>query len=105
MEVTMSTYERATKMFKVRIDVDLPGEVLDRIERAVQKAVLTELADADIAGGYSVVMRVPANGDGGSAAGAGGPAPADRPEGGDIPPLPGLQQTDGIWIREERNPL
>jgi hypothetical protein len=101
----MSTYKGASKMFRVRIDVALPSEVLDRIERAVQKAVLTELADTDIASGYSVVMRVPANGDSGTGAGAGGPVATDRPEGSGFPPLPGLQQTDGIWIREERSQL
>jgi hypothetical protein len=99
----MSTYEGASKTFRVRIDVALPSEVLDRIERAVQKAVLTELADTDVASGYSVVMRVPANGGGG--AGAGGPVATDRPEGGEPPSLPGLEQPDGIWIREERSQL
>jgi hypothetical protein len=53
----------AHKEFKVTIDVKLPQDALDRIERAIQKAVLIELADTDVADGYSVLMRVPADGD------------------------------------------
>ena len=49
----------AHKEFKVTIDVKLPQDALDRIERAIQKAVLNELADTDVADGYSVLMRVP----------------------------------------------
>jgi hypothetical protein len=43
----------AHKEFKVTIDVKLPQDVLDRIDRAIQKTALNELADADVADGYS----------------------------------------------------
>ena len=102
----MSRHAPAGKVFKVRIDVELPSEVLERIERAIQKAVLTELADTDVASGYSVVMRAPANGEG-AAAGAGGPEPlsADRREGGVTDPFGSFGSTDGIWIREDGGEL
>jgi hypothetical protein len=51
----------AHKEFKVTIDVKLPQDALDRIERAIQKAVLIELADTDVADGYSVATRAPAD--------------------------------------------
>lgn len=57
----MTDRKPAHKEFKVAIDVKLPQDALDRIERAIQKAVLIELADTDVADGYSVVMRVPAD--------------------------------------------
>lgn len=100
----MSNREQDGKVFKVRLDVALPSEVLDRIERAIQRAVLTELAETDVADGYSVVMRVPANVEP-TAEGASGPIPADRPEGGEFDPFPGTGPTDGIWIREDRSIL
>lgn len=68
------------KEFKVRIDVQLPTEAFDRIERAIQRAVLAELADVDVASGYSVALRDPNAGD-------------DEPR---------EDATDGIWITPER---
>ena len=47
-----------TQEYKVRIDIELPEDAHQRIERAIQKAVLTELADIDVADGYSVALRV-----------------------------------------------
>jgi hypothetical protein len=73
----------AHKEFKVTIDVKLPQDALDRIERAIQKAVLIQLADTDVADGYSVDMRVPADAGDRQIAGA------------QIPPL------DGIVIRPQ----
>jgi hypothetical protein len=68
----------AHKEFKVTIDVKLPQDALDRIERAIQKAVLIELADTDVADGYSVLMRVPAD-------------PGDRQAAAaQLPPLDGI---------------
>jgi len=94
------------KEFKVRIDVELPEEARDRIERAIQKAVLNELADTDLADGYSVVMRAPANADDPTAAAAersllGGRSELGLPD--DV--LGGSGGTDGIWIREDRSIL
>lgn len=95
----MSRSERAGKaypgkVFAVRIDVELPQEVLDRVERAVQKAVLTELADTDIADGYSVLMRAPVGREGEAAEALVG----ERTE---RDPLAGLGgATSGIWVRE-----
>ena len=57
----MAERKSAHKEFKVTIDVKLPQDALDRIERAIQKAVLVELADTDVADGYSVALRVPAD--------------------------------------------
>jgi hypothetical protein len=94
-------------VFKVRLDVELPSEALDRIERAIQKAVLTELAETDVANGYSVLMRAPADEGAtgaGAAGGAGGPMGSERPEPGLPDPLGDLV-VDGIWIREERGML
>lgn len=65
------------KEFKVTIDVKLPQDALDRIERAIQKAVLIELADTDVADGYSVLMRVPADPGDQQIAGAQLPPPLD----------------------------
>ena len=45
------------KEFKVVIEVDLPAETYQRIERAIQKAVITQLADTDVASDYSVALR------------------------------------------------
>lgn len=99
--VNVSTY--AGKEFKVRIDIQLPEEALDRIEGAIQKAVLNELADTDVADRYSVVMRAPADRGGPEAAeadfGVGGP------EGADVRDPFGDGSTDGIWIRDERSIL
>jgi len=53
----MSNQEPTGKGFKVEVDVQLPEEALARIDRAIQKAVLHELADTDVANGYSVIMR------------------------------------------------
>ena len=94
----MSKQEPVGKEFKVRIDVQMSEEALDRIDRAIQKAVLHELAETDVADGYSVIMRAPASG-----APASEFTPADRPRGEEFPdPFAGLGSTDGIWIREER---
>lgn len=80
----MAERKPAHKEFKVTIDVKLPQDALDRIERAIQKAVLIELADTDVADGYSVLMRVPAN-------------PGDRQiAGAQLPP-----PLDGIVIRPQ----
>jgi hypothetical protein len=68
----------------VTIDVKLPEDALDRIERAIQKAVLIELADTDVADGYSVLMRVPADSGDGQIAAA------------ELPPL-----LRGIVIRQQ----
>jgi hypothetical protein len=75
-----------TQEYKVRIDIELPDGAHERIERAIQKAVLTELADIDIADGYSVAMRV---GD--------RPVAASEEEGGIPDPL--TEGLDGIDIR------
>lgn len=97
----MTMQERAGKEFKVRIDVELPEDVFDRIERAIQKAVLSELAETDVADGYSVVMRVPSKADSPGAAEA--RLLADLPPGTERPdPFGGLGSTDGIWIREAK---
>lgn len=42
--------------YKVRIEVELPDEARERIDRAIQRAVLLELAGTDVANGYSVVL-------------------------------------------------
>ncbi|MDX6706620.1 MAG: hypothetical protein QOI48_2466 [Solirubrobacteraceae bacterium] len=74
----MTERKPAHKEFKVTIDVKLPQDALDRIERAIQKAVLIELADTDVADGYSVLMRVPAD-------------PGDRQTAAaQLPPLDGI---------------
>jgi hypothetical protein len=78
----------AHKEFKVTIDVKLPQDALERIQRAIQKAVLIELADTDVADGYSVLMRVPADRDDRQVAAA-------QPQ----PPL------DGIVIRPDSSEL
>lgn len=100
----MSTH--AGKEFKVRIDIELPGEAFDRIEGAIQKAVLNELADTDVADRYSVVMRAPA--DRGDFKAAAADAPdfgGGGPEGADVRDPFGGGSTDGIWIRDERSIL
>jgi hypothetical protein len=83
------------QQFRVRIDVELPEEACHRIERAIQKAVLSELAETDVADGYSVVMRAPAGDDAGAA------EAADME--GDL--FGGSGSTDGIWIRDEHSNL
>jgi hypothetical protein len=107
----MSAYERAGRVFKVRLDVELPSEALERIERAIQRAVLAELAETDVANGYSVLMRAPADegaadagAAGGAGGGAGGPFGREGSETGLPDPLGDLV-VDGIWIREERGML
>jgi hypothetical protein len=45
--------------WKVRLDVELSAEAHDRITRAIQKATLTELADMDVADGFSISLRGP----------------------------------------------
>ncbi len=45
------------KEFKVVIDVELPQDAYQRIERAIQKAVITQLAETDVASDYSVSFR------------------------------------------------
>jgi hypothetical protein len=83
------------KEFKVRVDVELPQETLDRIEKAIQRAVLSTLADVDVADGYSVVMRVP------------DVVSAEEVIGGGRPrdPIGGGGATEGIWIRDEQSLL
>jgi hypothetical protein len=50
--------QRARKEFTAVIEgIELPPEVVDRITRAVQKAVLTELANTDLQG--SLNLRIP----------------------------------------------
>jgi len=85
----------ATKEFKVRIDVELPPEAHERIERAIQRAVLHELAETDVADGFSVQMRLPAEGSGGEEAADQG---LDGPDLGSF----GGPVLDGIWIRDEQ---
>lgn len=87
----------SAREFKVRIDVPLPDEVHSRIERAIQRAVLMELADTDVANGYSVTLRVPSERPAADVSGGGGDPGRLDPSifGGD-------GSTDGIWIREER---
>jgi hypothetical protein len=75
--------------FKVKIDVELPEDGRHRIERAIQRAVLSELAETDLADGYSVILRP-------GAAGSKFDEPFER---GEEPFDPG--RTAGIWIREE----
>ena len=48
---------RQPKEFKVVIDVELPEDAYQRIERAIQRAVITQLADTDVASDYSVSFR------------------------------------------------
>jgi hypothetical protein len=45
---------KAKHEFRVSIDYGLPPEVADRIEKAIQKSVLNELASLDVAGPFSV---------------------------------------------------
>jgi hypothetical protein len=99
--------KHAGKEFKVRIDIHLPEEVFDRIEGAIQKAVLNELAETDVADGYSVLMRAPADRVAAEAATADAPRRGGGgPEGADVrDPFGGLGSTDGIWIRDERSIL
>lgn len=78
-----------TQEFKVRIDIELPENAHERIERAIQKAVLTELADIDVADGYSVAMRVRGDKD--------RPIAASEEEGGIPDPL--TEGLDGMEIR------
>lgn len=52
--MTMGGVQKGRKEFKVVVDVELGPDVHDRLARAIQKAVLIELADVDVAGGYSV---------------------------------------------------
>ncbi len=55
----MPVSPKRTAEFKVAIDIALPSEALQRIERAMQTAVLAELATIDVADGYSVRMHAP----------------------------------------------
>jgi hypothetical protein len=66
--------------FTVQIDVELRPEVVDGIRRAIQRAVLIELAGIDVAPEYSVALRPPKKFDAG--------------------PIPD-GTTDGIWIRDD----
>lgn len=79
----MASRESGRKEFRVGIDLDLDERAVARIEKAIQKAVLIELASTDVADGYSVALRAPQLAE-------------DDP--GFIPDL----QTDGIWIRDEK---
>ncbi|HEX8581444.1 MAG TPA: hypothetical protein VF640_03910 [Acidimicrobiales bacterium] len=87
----------SAKEFKVRIDVPLPDELHARIERAVQRAVLIELAGADVANGYSVAFRAPKEREAADAPGGLGDSGRFDPS-----TFPGNGSTAGIWIREER---
>jgi hypothetical protein len=69
--------------FTVHVGITLPEEAVTRIERAIQQAVLREIADTDLARGYAVALRAPRGED---------DAPDLEP-----PPL-------GIWI-EPTEPL
>jgi len=93
----MSDPRSNVKEFKVRIDVDLPPEAHERIERAVQRAVLHELAETDVADGFSVAMRFPAESDAATQA-------SDR-LGGSPSDLIGGPILEGIWIRDEPSDL
>jgi hypothetical protein len=55
--MTMGGAQRGRKEFKVVVDADLGDATLQRLEKAIQKAVLLELADTDVADGYSVLFR------------------------------------------------
>lgn len=55
--MTMGGVKKDRKEFKVVVDVELGPEVHERLAKAIQKAVLMELADVDVAGGYSVVFQ------------------------------------------------
>jgi hypothetical protein len=90
--------------FTVRVDLDLPAEVVTRIERAIQSAVLMQLAAIDVAGGYSVVMHAPAE----------DPQPpvspdealaiaADKSPIRKLPELP-IGAPYGLWIESVENP-
>jgi hypothetical protein len=101
MKVTVPANAKHRKEYRVAIEIDLQPEVLDRIGRAIQRAVLIELADIDVANDYSVALRGPryeeqdvsmSASDEGSVLGR------------DPGPL-GIPQLDGIWIREEQLPL
>jgi hypothetical protein len=80
--------------WKVRIDVELSPEAHDRITRAIQRAALTEIAELDVADGFSISLRGP---------GERGATPVR--EGEDDPfrhrlPGGGFGQTDGIVARD-----
>jgi hypothetical protein len=45
--------------FTVHIGIPLSDDVVTGIQRAIQRAVLTELADADISRGYAVALAAP----------------------------------------------
>ena len=80
--------------WKVRIDVDLPQEAHDRITRAIQRAALTEIAELDVANGFSISLRGP--GERGTAPvreGEEDPFSHDLPGGG-------LGQTDGLVAKD-----
>lgn len=49
--------QRGGKEFKVVLDVGLGEDVLQRVEKAIQKAVLLELADTDVADAVSVEFQ------------------------------------------------
>jgi hypothetical protein len=85
--------------WKVRLDLELSPEVHDRITRRIQQAVLAELAEIDVASGYSISLRGP--GDRGHVVREGETDPfAD-----DFPIGPGGMQTDGIVAREAEEPF
>ena len=54
--MTMGGVQRGRKEFKVVLDVELGPDVLDRVEKAIQKAVLMELADTAVADAFSVAL-------------------------------------------------
>jgi hypothetical protein len=82
---------RSANTFKVRIDVSLPPETLKRIEHAIQSAVLAELATVDIADGYSVIMRGPADD-------KSTPVRAEESPGGVLEDI----RTPGLWVEPQK---
>lgn len=55
--------------FKVVLDVELGADVLERVEKAIQRAVLMELADAHVAHAYTVDLAYFGRGIGGTGGG------------------------------------
>lgn len=97
----MSSYGQTGRTFKVRVDLDLPEESFNRINQAIHRAVLMELASEDVANGYSVALRPPP--DDRAASASARLADSDNGDGfpPEIDPL-GSITPDGMWIREEQ---
>ncbi|MEP6651606.1 MAG: hypothetical protein ABJA74_17085 [Lapillicoccus sp.] len=49
--------------FTVHVGLTLPDEAIARITKAIQRAVLLELADTDLPNGYAVGLRAPGSRD------------------------------------------